>query len=411
MCASGTTSITEFRYTPPSRHDANGDPFSFSYLCLCDPNTPAAGDPEPDAAVRKNCPRLDEMIIESRTRRELPVPAWAYPDGVVPEDGETADDGEVVAGEGSVTDDDETATDGRDASGEEEEVDPVAQAAAAGATALLAGGHALIGGAPGVGKASLAQTLANGIGGAFKRIQFTPDLLPSDILGYHLYKQHNGEFEFVPGPVFANLLLADEINRTSPRVQSALLEAMNEGQVTIDGATRELAQPFLVVATQNVTSSTGTFPLPEPQLDRFLLSIPMSLPDAEVQRDILNFHAQGAVHDAGGSVESILDSEAILDLQQRVAALPISETLTAYIVALCERVRRMAGGSHTVSVRASISLMRAAQASAFLDGQPAVHPDHVQAIFPHVLRHRLLPSDGSSPEPILDAALKETPVA
>ncbi len=136
-------------------------------------------------------------------------------------------------------------------------------------TALLARGHALIEGAPGVGKTSLAQTLANGIGGTFKRIQFTPDLLPSDILGYHLYKQHNGDFEFVPGPVFANLLLADEINRTSPRVQSALLEAMNEGQVTIDGSTRELEEPFLVVATQNITSSTGTFPLPEPQLDRF----------------------------------------------------------------------------------------------------------------------------------------------
>jgi len=284
-------------------------------------------------------------------------------------------------------------------------------------TALLARGHALIEGAPGVGKTSLAQTLANGIGGDFRRIQFTPDLLPSDILGYHLYKQHNGEFEFVPGPVFANLLLADEINRTSPRVQSALLEAMNEGQVTIDGATRELAQPFLVVATQNVTTSTGTFPLPEPQLDRFLLSIPMSLPDAGTQRDILNIHAQGSgkgfAKGGGGasSDEALLDTNAILDLQERAAKLPISETLTAYIVALCERVRRAAGGSHTVSVRASIALMQAAQASAFLDGQPAVHPDHVQAIFPHVLRHRLLPDDGSSPEPILEAALKETPVA
>jgi len=155
-------------------------------------------------------------------------------------------------------------------------------------TALLANGHALIEGAPGVGKTSLAQCLASGIGGVFKRIQFTPDLLPSDILGYHLYKQHSGDFEFVAGPVFSNLLLADEINRTSPRVQSALLEAMNEGQVSIDGSTHLLEKPFLVVATQNVTSSTGTFPLPEPQLDRFLLSIPMSLPDVTVQRKILN---------------------------------------------------------------------------------------------------------------------------
>lgn len=275
-------------------------------------------------------------------------------------------------------------------------------------TALLARGHALIEGAPGVGKTSLAQTLANGIGGVFKRIQFTPDLLPSDILGYHLYKQHNGDFEFVPGPVFSNLLLADEINRTSPRVQSALLEAMNEGQVSIDGSTRDLEKPFLVVATQNTTSSTGTFPLPEPQLDRFLLSIPMSLPDAETQRDILDRHAAGDW--VPTSRDPLLDTDQILNLQQRAASLPISTALNEYIVSLCEAVRRAAGGDHTVSVRASLALMHAAQASAFLDGRPAVHPDHVQSIFPHVLRHRLLPDDGSSPDPILTAVLKETPV-
>lgn len=275
-------------------------------------------------------------------------------------------------------------------------------------TALLAKGHALIEGAPGVGKTSLAQTLADGIGGTFKRIQFTPDLLPSDILGYHLYKQHNGDFDFVPGSVFANLLLADEINRTSPRVQSALLEAMSEGQVSIDGATRELERPFLVVATQNITSSTGTFPLPEPQLDRFLLSIPMSLPDVETQRRILDAHAAGEIN--GALRDPLLDTAEILELQGLAAALPISGNLNDYIVNLCEMVRRSAGGSHTLSVRASIALMRAAQAHAFLDGQKAVHPDHVQAVFPHVMRHRLLPDDGSSPEPILKAAMKEVPV-
>lgn len=276
-------------------------------------------------------------------------------------------------------------------------------------TALLAKGHALIEGAPGVGKTSLAHTLATGIGGTFKRIQFTPDLLPSDILGYHLYKQHNGEFEFVPGPVFSNLLLADEINRTSPRVQSALLEAMNEGQVSIDGATRELGRPFMVVATQNTTSSTGTFPLPEPQLDRFLLSIPMALPDAGVQKNILNAHAAGEA--AGGDQTPLLDPGEILALQEEAARLPVSDALNAYIVSLCEAVRRAAGGAHTVSVRASLALMRAAQAGAFLDGQAAVHPDHVQAVFRHVMRHRLLPDDGSSPEPVLTAALEETQVA
>lgn len=276
-------------------------------------------------------------------------------------------------------------------------------------TALLAKGHALIEGAPGVGKTSLAQTLANGIGGKFKRIQFTPDLLPADILGYHLYKQHNGEFEFVPGPVFTNLLLADEINRTSPRVQSALLESMNEGQVSIDGSTHDLEKPFLVVATQNVTSSTGTFPLPEPQLDRFLLSIPMSLPDASTQNAILNSHAKGEIN--GTSRDPLLDPNEIIALQEQASQLPISENLNGYIIALCENVRRASGGSHTVSVRASLALMRASQAHAFLDDQEAVHPDHVQAVFPHVLRHRLLPDDGSAPDPILRAALKDTVVA
>ncbi|MBT7959327.1 MAG: AAA domain-containing protein [Akkermansiaceae bacterium] len=275
-------------------------------------------------------------------------------------------------------------------------------------TALLARGHALIEGAPGVGKTSLAQTLANGIGGTFKRIQFTPDLLPSDILGYHIYKQHNGEFEFVRGPVFSNLLLADEINRTSPRVQSALLESMSEGQVTIDGSTHELEKPFLVVATQNITSSTGTFPLPEPQLDRFLLSIPMSLPDAETQQLILDAHAAGEIN--GTSRDPLLDTEEIMELQKRALSLPISSNLNHYLISLCETVRRAAGGSHTISVRASLALMRAAQAAAFLDGQEAVHPDHVQAVFPHVLRHRLLPDDGTSPEPIIANAMKETPV-
>ncbi|NIP96111.1 MAG: AAA domain-containing protein, partial [Akkermansiaceae bacterium] len=136
-----------------------------------------------------------------------------------------------------------------------------------------------------------AHTLADSIGGTFKRLQFTPDLLPSDIIGYNLYRQHNGGFDFIAGPVFSNLLLADEINRASPRTQSALLESMNERQVSIDGETRALPEPFLVVATQNDTSATGTFPLPEPQLDRFLLSIPMSLPREEIQLDILKFHA------------------------------------------------------------------------------------------------------------------------
>ena len=160
-------------------------------------------------------------------------------------------------------------------------------------TALLARGHALVTGPPGIGKTSLASTLATSLGGIFKRLQFTPDLLPSDIIGYNLYHQQSGDFNFIPGPVFSNLLLADEINRASPRTQSALLESMNERQVSVDGETKKLPDPFLVVATQNDTSSTGTFPLPEPQLDRFLLSIPMTLPSEECQLEILKLHGGG----------------------------------------------------------------------------------------------------------------------
>lgn len=274
-------------------------------------------------------------------------------------------------------------------------------------TALLAGGHVLIEGAPGIGKTSMAQTLARGVSGKFKRIQFTPDLLPSDITGYSLYKQNTGEFEFVQGPVFSNLLLADEINRASPRVQSALLEAMSEHQVTIDGVSYPLKNPFMVVATQNATSSTGTFPLPEPQLDRFLVSIMMDLPDAKIQLDILNAHC-GANMNADEQI-TVIDTSEVIELQRRAAALSVSSNLNEYIVRLCEKVRRQAG-RNTVSIRAALALMRAAQAYALLDRKDAVHPDHVQAMFLHVMRHRVIPDDGSSSEPILLSVLQETPV-
>ena len=197
-------------------------------------------------------------------------------------------------------------------------------------TALLARGHVLIEGAPGIGKTTLAHTLASSMGGDFKRVQFTPDLLPADLLGCSLYRMDRGEFEFIPGPVFANCLLADEINRTSPRVQSALLESMNEGRVTLEGETRSLPQPFLVIATRNDTYATGTFPLPEPQLDRFLLSIQMDLPDADVQSRILMAHASGG-HPGDRTATCLVSLEDIRQLQDAAAAVPVSEAIAEYI--------------------------------------------------------------------------------
>ncbi|MDB4485742.1 MoxR family ATPase, partial [bacterium] len=265
-------------------------------------------------------------------------------------------------------------------------------------TALLAKGHALVTGPPGIGKTTLAQTLATSLSGAFKRVQFTPDLLPSDILGYNLCQPQTGEFTFIAGPVFANLMLADEINRASPRTQSSLLEAMNERQVTIDGETRPLPDPFMVVATQNDSSTTGTFPLPEPQLDRFLLSIPMSLPDDATQLSILRFHSEQRETKKGSAILSL---EELRSLQNATAAIPVSDTLQRYLLSLCQAVRTVLGNDHAVSTRATLALQRAAQATAVLDGQDAVHPDHVQSVFAHVLRHRLLSEDTPDPENLL----------
>jgi MoxR-like ATPase len=276
-------------------------------------------------------------------------------------------------------------------------------------TALLGNGHVLIEGAPGIGKTMLAHTLASSMGGVFKRVQFTPDLLPSDLLGYNLYRSATGGFEFIPGPVFANCLLADEINRTSPRVQSALLESMNEGRVTIDGITRELPRPFIVIATQNDTHVTGTFPLPEPQLDRFLLSLQMTLPDAGKQTEILLSHAaRGAEPETAPDFN--LDGATILSLQKKAAELPVSLAVAQYITALCEALRRLAGSDESVSIRASLAILRAARANAFLESAPAVHPDHVQAVFPAVMRHRILSEQDFDPLELIGDVLSKTSV-
>jgi MoxR-like ATPase len=276
-------------------------------------------------------------------------------------------------------------------------------------TALLARGHVLIEGAPGIGKTTLGHALAASIGGVFKRVQFTPDLTPADLLGYSLYRMDSGSFQFIPGPVFANCVLADEINRTSPRVQSALLESMNEGQVTLDGETRPLPSPFLVIATQNDTYTTGTFPLPEPQLDRFLLSIEMNLPDPATQSRILLAHANREIPPIDGD-SAILTTDEVLELQAAAAALPVSAAIAEYVTNLCQCLRRLAGAEHAVSVRAALAIVQAARARAFLDGAPAVYPDHVQQVFPAVMRHRVLPTDGTDPVLLIRASLEQTAV-
>ena len=255
-------------------------------------------------------------------------------------------------------------------------------------TALLARGHLLIEDVPGVGKTTLAQALARSFHCSFQRIQFTSDLLPSDVIGISVYNPATQEFEFKPGPIFANIIVADEINRTTPKTQSALLEAMNESQITVDNNTRPLPQPFLVLATQNPIEHHGTYPLPESQLDRFLMRIRMGYPSRESEKEIIRTHSAGHAD----PIEPIMDASDVVAMQQAISRVKVEESLLDYALEIIERTRQTEQLSLGVSPRGAVMLHRAAQAHAFLEGRDYCLPDDFKRLIVPVFAHRVVVS-------------------
>ncbi len=260
-------------------------------------------------------------------------------------------------------------------------------------TCVLAGGHLLIEDLPGVGKTTLSHLLANLLGLQFKRVQFTSDLLPADILGASIYERDTGNFRFQPGPIFTQVLLADEINRATPKTQSALLEAMEERQVTTDGETRKLPDPFFVIATQNPAHHIGTFPLPESQLDRFLMRIELGYPDRQSERLVLLGDDRRVMLER---LEPCIELDELFALRLETAKIHVSEALLDYLQALVEHTRTGARFPLGLSPRASLALLRSAQAWALIDGRRHVLPEDLQAVLGPVVRHRLQAHVGDS---------------
>jgi len=256
---------------------------------------------------------------------------------------------------------------------------------------LLARGHVLIEDVPGVGKTTLAQSLASSLGLAFQRIQFTSDLLPSDIVGVSIYRQTSERFEYVPGPIFSNVVLADEINRASPKTQSALLEAMSERHVTIDRERHPLPEPFIVLATQNPLEYVGTFPLPESQLDRFMMSLRLGYPPREQERELL---ISGGVERILADLEPVVSHEDVLRLQARTEEVQVADKLADYVLSLAEATRDSAQFVLGVSTRGVQNLYRATQAMALCEGRPFATPDDVQRVAAPVFAHRVLLKNG-----------------
>ena len=281
--------------------------------------------------------------------------------------------------------------------------------------ALLAKGHLLIEDVPGVGKTTLAQAMAHSFRCTFQRIQFTSDMLPSDVIGISMFNQVDQHFEFKPGPIFANIVLADEINRTTPKTQSALLEAMNESQVTVDNHTYPLTQPFMVLATQNPIEHHGTYPLPESQLDRFLLRIRMGYPSRESEKDILR--SRVGAH-AGTTSEPVMEAGDVVAMQETVEAVRVDDSLLDYALEIIERTRQTERLTLGVSPRGSLMLQRAAQARAFLDGRDFCLPDDFKQLVLPVFAHRVVVNtryaaaqkQSAPAETILREILETTPV-
>ncbi|MCP5149679.1 MAG: MoxR family ATPase [Ectothiorhodospiraceae bacterium] len=259
---------------------------------------------------------------------------------------------------------------------------------------ILADGHLLIEDVPGVGKTTLAQVLGAVLGLSMRRIQFTSDLLPADIVGVSIYDRDTGAFRFNPGPVFAQLVLADEVNRATPKTQSALLEAMEERQVTQDGESRRLPEPFFVIATQNPTHQIGTFPLPESQLDRFLMRLELGYPDRAAERALLRGRDR---RELLADLAPRVTVDALRALQQEVPGVGVSEALLDYVQAIIEHTRNAVGLREGLSPRGGLALLRAAKAWALLHGRDHVVPEDVQAVLPSVVGHRLHPIDEHGP--------------
>jgi MoxR-like ATPase len=278
--------------------------------------------------------------------------------------------------------------------------------------ALLADGHVLLEDVPGLGKTLIAKSLAKTIGGTFKRVQFTPDLLPADITGFNVYNQQTGQFMFQSGPVMSNVLLADEINRTIPRTQSSLLESMEERQVTVDGTTMPLSHPFFVMATQNPIELEGTFPLPEAQLDRFLLKVDLGYPGKKDEIAILERFQET---DPSLELEAVTDPDQITALQHARKKIRVSPPVKEYIADIVRTTRRHGALRLGASPRGSLGLMRTGQALAALRGRDYVLPDDIKHLVIPVLVHRLILKEeerlrGGTPEHILEEIIKHTPV-